>query len=154
MSYRTEIVKRGRPPRFKTAKDIWKEFLAYIEFCDRFPIDLPTHVVKGNKREEGKGGQVRRPLTLDGFITYCGIGQMWKDFARHQRDRGEEFSAVIARIYACVRDDQIAGGVAGIYNSNITARLNGLVDKKDVTSAGGQLDLKFEIVKAKDGKGK
>lgn len=149
MSYRGEIIrlkKMGRPPRFATAEDIWKEFVAYVDFVDKHKIELPTHIVKGSHRDEGRGGQVARPLTLTGFMVFAGVGQKWQDFARHQCERGSDFSKVITRIRNIVSNDQIEGGVAGIYNSNLTARLNGLTDKKDVTSKGERIDLKFEIV--------
>ena len=151
MSYRSDIIKRGRPPRFATAEDIWTEFCAYVKFTDGYKIELPQHIVKGNKREEGRGGQVSQPLTLDGFMAFCGIGQCWKDFARYQCERGEDFSTVITRVRNTVRTDQIAGGLAGVYNSNLTARLNGLTDRQDVTSGGQPVD---NIVRVVDGRGK
>lgn len=143
MSYQTEILtrRRGRPPRFATAEDIWAEFSEYVAFVERNPIELPMHVVKGNKREEGKGGKVARPLTLEGFVTFAGVCQSWRDFARYQCERGAEFSAVITRVRECVRDNQISGGMAGIYNSNLTARLNGLTDRQDVTSGGKAVNI-------------
>lgn len=136
MSYRSEIIrlkKMGRPPRFATAEDIWNEFVAYVDFVDKHKIDLPTHIVKGSHRDEGRGGQVARPLTLTGFMVFAGVGSKWQDFARHQCERGNEFSEVITRIRNIVSNDQIEGGVAGIYNSNLTARLNGLTEKQQVS---------------------
>lgn len=143
MSYRSDIVKRGRPARFKTATELWNTFVDYVNFTDGYAIELPQQVVKGNNRTEARAGKVTQPLTLDGFMAYCGVGQKWQDFARHQCDRGEDFSEVISRIRNIVRSDQLAGGMAGIYNSNLTARLNGLTDKQDLTSNGKQINIRF-----------
>jgi hypothetical protein len=37
--------------------------------------------------------------------------------------------SVCSRIRKNIREDQIAGGMAGIYNASITQRLNGLTEK-------------------------
>ena len=136
--------KRGRPPRFKTAKDLEKAFEEYKAFTDAHPFEVVT-IFKGEESIR----RIPHPYTLCGFMVFCELGE-WRDFARYTRERGEDFSAVISRIEVEVREQQVAGGMGGVYNSNLTARLNGLTDKKDLTSKGEQIDLKFEIV---DGKG-
>jgi hypothetical protein len=45
----------------------------------------------------------------------------------------EEFSAVCSRIRKSIRQDQIEGGMTGIYNTSITQRLNNLTEKHEVT---------------------
>lgn len=152
MSYRTEVLKRGRKPIFATAQDLWDTFYEYVAFVEAFPIDLPTTVVKGSTREEGRGGKVARPLTKVGFRAFCGIASEWADFAKYQRSRGADFSEVISRVEAIIEQDQIEGGLAGVYSSNLTARLNGLADKQDVTSDGKPLDRTVVVVdKASEG---
>lgn len=163
MSYRSELARRmgGRPPVFKTPNDLWRCFLEYIAMVDAHDINLPTYIVKGSKRgakerdnsnkEEGKGGKVARPLTFQGFMAFTGMGSEWRTFASYTAKRSDEFSAVISRIRAVVQSDQIEGGLANIYNSNLTARLNGITDRQDITSGGEIIDLKFEIVRS--GKG-
>ena len=47
---------------------------------------------------------------------------------------------------AMIAENNKKMGMTGQYNANLTARLNGLTDKKDVTSKGERIDLKFEIV--------
>lgn len=156
MTYRSELLKRkrGRPPYFKTAGELWQAFVAYCDFVDQHPIELPTYVSKKSKikgsESEGKGGKVARPLTLDGFLAFHGVGSTWTQFSDYTDKRGEDFSLVISRIRACVRADQIEGGLAGIYNSNLTARLNGLTDRQDVTSEGRKIDRVIEIVTSKE----
>ena len=144
MSYRSDIIKRmGRPPRFKTAAELWQTFMDYVNFTDAYTIELPTTIIKGNKREEGHAGKVTQPLTLDGFMAFSGVGSTWADFSRYQCSRGEDFCEVITRVRNIVRADQLAGGMAGVYNSNLTARLNGLTDRQDVTSGGKQINIRF-----------
>lgn len=136
--------KRGRPPKFKTAKELAQAFEDYKAFVDSNPYEIVT-IFKGEESVR----YVQHPYTLCGFMVFCDMGE-WKDFARYTRERGEDFSALISRIEVEVREHQVGGGMTGQYNANLTARLNGLTDKKDVTSKGERIDLKFEIV---DGKG-
>ena len=52
----------------------------------------------------------------------------------YKRQRYKRFSTIVTRIRKEVRNDQIGGGMAGIYNPSITARLNNLVEKKEITN--------------------
>lgn len=152
MSYTSEIVKRwrGRPPIVKSAKHLSDLFAEYVEFAQQHPIELPQTIVKGNNRTEGRGGKVERPLTLQGFMAFVGLGYTWTDFKSHYKEKGEDFSAVITRIETSVRSQQIEGGLAGVYNSNLTARLNGLTDKQDVTSQGKRVSIVIGGTKSED----
>lgn len=76
----------------------------------------------------------RRPLTLDGFETWCydnNIGCVHQYF-QNTGARYPQFVAICSRIKTAIRSDQIEGGLVGLYNPSITQRLNGLVDKKEV----------------------
>jgi TPP-dependent pyruvate/acetoin dehydrogenase alpha subunit len=44
-------------------------------------------------------------------------------------ERYEAYITICSRIKEAIREDQIGGGMAGIYNPSITQRLNGLVEK-------------------------
>ena len=48
---------------------------------------------------------------------------------------------ICTRIRAEIRQDQIDGGMAGIYNTSITQRLKGLVDKSDITTKGEKINV-------------
>ena len=133
--------KRGRPPKFKTAKELAKAFEDYKEFCDSHPFEIVTEF-KGEKSVR----TIPHAYTLCGFMVFIDSMSEWCDWKRYTKERGEDFLGVITRIETEIREHQVVGGVAGVYNSNLTARLNGLTDKKDVTSGGKKLDLKFEIV--------
>lgn len=137
--------KRGRPPKFKTAEELAKAFEEYKEFVNAHPYEITT-IVKGKEFVN----RVPHPYTLCGFMVFIDTCREWYDWAKYTKTRGEDFCGVVTRIETEVRENQVGGGMAGIYNSNLTARLNGLTDKKDVTSKGQKIDLKFEIV---DGEG-
>ena len=136
--------KRGRPPKFKTAKELAKAFEDYKAFCDEHPMEIRS-IFKGEESVR----YAPHPYTLCGFMVFVDSMREWKDFARYTKERGEDFCALITHIETEVREHQVIGGMNGVYNANLTARLNGLTDKKDVTSNGKEIDLKFEIVSGK-----
>jgi hypothetical protein len=81
-----------------------------------------------------------KPLTYEGFSNYVfskGILKDTDDYFGNTGGAYEEFSAICLRIKKIIREDQIAGGMAGMYNPSITQRLNNLVEKT-------QTDLKIE----------
>ena len=133
--------KRGRPPKFETAQDLANAFEDYKAFVDANPYEIVSYF---------KGEEITRivphPYTLCGFMVFIDSMSDWGDWARYNKTRGDDFLGVITRIETEVREHQVAGGMCGQYNSNLTARLNGLTDKKDLTSKGERIDLKFEIV--------
>jgi hypothetical protein len=81
-----------------------------------------------------------KPLTYEGFSNYVfskGILKDTDDYFGNTGGAYEQFSDVCSRIKRVIREDQIAGGMAGMYNPSITQRLNNLVEKT-------QTDLKIE----------
>ena len=81
-----------------------------------------------------------KPLTYEGFSNYVfskGIIKDTDDYFGNTGGAYELYSEVCARIKRVIREDQIAGGMAGMYNPSITQRLNNLVEKT-------QTDLKIE----------
>lgn len=73
-----------------------------------------------------------RPLTMEGFRIFCfKLGYTIKHYFDNTDNRYDEYSTICTHIKDIIRDDQISGGMAGVYNPSITQRLNGLVDKTE-----------------------
>lgn len=73
-----------------------------------------------------------KPLTYEGFSNYVfekGILKDTDDYFGNTKGNYDEYSSICSRIKRIIREDQIGGGMAGIYNPSITQRLNGLVEK-------------------------
>lgn len=73
-----------------------------------------------------------RPLSLDGFEVYCWQKDIIADLGKYfsnEKNAYEDFRTICKFIRQEIREDQIAGGMAGIYNPSITQRLNNLVEK-------------------------
>lgn len=84
----------------------------------------------GNSEDE----KLERPLTMEGFRTYCFKKQgCIKHYFDNTDNRYAEYSTICSYIKDLIRQDQIEGGMVGQYNPSITQRLNGLTDKSEVT---------------------
>jgi hypothetical protein len=74
----------------------------------------------------------QRPLTMVGFQNFLddlNIITDVTDYFENKEDRYHEFIRICSRIKRTIQQDQIEGGMAGIYNPSITQRLNNLVEK-------------------------
>jgi hypothetical protein len=74
-----------------------------------------------------------RPLTMEGFENYCfrkGVVRELSHYFSNYQGRYRKFVAICRTIKNEIRQDQIEGGMAGMYNPSITQRLNSLVDKQ------------------------
>lgn len=122
----------GRPRAFKSPEELWDAFLLYKDWVKANPILVHDYV--------GKDGtevykQRQRPLILEGFQTWLVdngyIG--FPDIDPYLDGTYPEFSAISRAIKTSIRQEQVSGGMAGIYNPSLTARINGLVDKVEKT---------------------
>jgi hypothetical protein len=127
--------KVGRPRIFETPEQLWKVFEEYVEHNKANPR---------YKHELTKDGTLiaiplMPPITMEGFnlfIFYKGLGEGAHQYFENKGEAYNEFFGVVTRIREAVRNDHISGGMVGLYNSNLTARLNGLTDKKEHEHTG------------------
>jgi hypothetical protein len=136
----------------ETPEKMWEYFLAYKKHVKDNPIIVKDWVGKDATdvyREKEK------PLTFIGFQNYLDdqdiIGGVEHYFANVD-NRYTDYIGICSRIKRNIQDDQIAGGMVGIYNPSITQRLNGLTDNVDLTTKGKEIQpqptaITVEIVK-------
>ena len=76
---------------------------------------------------------LKLPYTQDGFEVWCknkyGCVHQYFD---NKDNLYNDFVTICSYIKKEIRDNQITGGLLGIYNPSITQRLNGLTDKSEV----------------------
>ncbi len=85
----------------------------------------------------------QRPLTFEGFQNWLDDNDIITDvtdYFENKDGRYSEYVRICSRVKRVIRQDQIEGGMAGIYNASITQRLNGLADNKDITSKGEKIE--------------
>jgi hypothetical protein len=116
-------------PIYVRPEELEAYFEQYKEWVAENPILVQDYVGKDGTEVNRKKN---RPLTFDGFEIWLRKNSKIK-CCQHILDNVKsaynEFIDVSRYIKASVKADQIEGGMAGIYNPNITARLNGLTEK-------------------------
>ena len=123
----------GKNKYVETPEKLWEHFENYKNETKSNPIKKHVFVGKdGNADYE----LIERPLTVDGFEVWCWRNEIISDLSQYfanTENRYTEYQTICSRIRKEVRNDQIEKGLAGIYNTSITQRLNGLTDKSEVT---------------------
>lgn len=115
----------------ETPEKMWALFEDYIAETKGNPIT--QHDFIGGKELNEIYRQKERPLTMEGFENYvanAGLNQSLDHYFGNLDNSYEEYLSICTRIKRTIRQDQIEGGMAGVYNSSITQRLNNLVDKQ------------------------
>lgn len=113
----------------ETPERMWELFSAYRDQAKSDPIKVHDFVGKDG---DSVYREKERPLTYDGFCNFLedeGVIINPIHYFMNYEGRYESFVTVCSRIKRVIRQDQIEGGMAGIYNPSITQRLNNLVEK-------------------------
>jgi hypothetical protein len=134
----------GRHKAIETPELMLQYFTEYAEYCKSNPIKVHDFVGKD-------GDEVyrlrERPLTIEGFENYCYnqgvIGDLSHYFA-NTNNAYEEFLTICSRIRKTIRQDQIEGGMAGVYNPSITQRLNSLVEKSENKHEVSEIKITYD----------
>lgn len=110
---------------------LWEHFQSYREHTKSRPFKVKDWVGKdGDQVEREK----ERPLTMEGFEMYCFENNIIADLGHYfanTNNKYSDFCTICSRIKQAIRQDQIEGGMAGMYNPSITQRLNGLTEKSE-----------------------
>ena len=117
---------RGVPKKIQLPEFLWQYFEEYVKGVKGTPIKVQDFV--GKDAEEVFRAK-ERPLTMEGFQNYLDDNDIITDvtdYFENKDGRYSDFVRICSRIKRRIRQDQIEGGMAGIYNPSITQRLNNL----------------------------
>ena len=140
----------GKNKYIETPEIMWDLFIKYKKHTKDNP----------RRKMDFKGSDVQTvyfelevPLTMEGFELYVAdldIVLSLDQYFSNQDDLYNDYMGICTRIRKEIRNDQIQGGMVGLYNPSITQRLNGLVDRVDNTTNGKEItkEIKVEIVKS------
>lgn len=123
------MAKVGRPKNIESPEVMWQLFTEYVETIKANPI-IKNDFTGKDADEVFK--KLERPLTMEGFDNYCfdiGVISGTDHYFANLDGRYKEFVSICSRIRRRIRQDQIEGGMSGIYNPSITQRLNNLVER-------------------------
>lgn len=126
----------------ETPSELWELFCEYKEEVKANPIKKHVFVGKDGDSEKEKR---ERPLTMEGFENFVadkdGYPNDLGDYLSNKNEAYGEYSTICSRIKRSIRQDQIEGGMAGIYNPSITQRLNGLAEKVEESKSVTLLNI-------------
>jgi hypothetical protein len=136
----------GNHKYIESPEKMWEYFEAYRNEVKTKPILVQDFVGKdGNEVNRKK----ERPLTMEGFENYLFRNKIItdvSDYFENKKDRYSEFIPICRALKKIIRQDQIEGGMAGIYNPSITQRLNGLTEKtENKNEHSGQVNITMNL---------
>lgn len=117
----------GRPRKFNSINELLIAFDEYKKWASKHPW---------NKKEAVKSGEAvgtiidlptERPLTEVGFAVFCNMSIT----GLREYGKRDEFSYIYEKIKNEMSEQRISGGMAGAYNANLVARIDGLVEKRE-----------------------
>ena len=119
----------GKRKYIETPEKLWEYFQEYKKETKSKPFLIKDWVGKDafNVQREKE-----RPLTIEGFECWLFDKEIIGDLSHYFANTDNKYSDYLTICHAIkksVRQDQIEGGMAGMYNPSITQRLNGLVEK-------------------------
>ena len=123
----------------ETPEKMWELFTLYKKEVKSKPIIVKDWV---GKDAVDVYREKERPLTMVGFECFvCDNTEInypdLTNYFENKDNRYADFIPISSRIKAEIKNDQLSGGMTMIYSQNLTARLNGLVDKKETELKGG-----------------
>ena len=75
------------------------------------------------------------PLTMEGFRRFgYNNGVTIKHYFDNSNKAYEDYCTICSHISNEIRENQIIGGLLGVFNPSITQRLNGLKEQSEVTA--------------------
>lgn len=124
----------GKRKYIETPEKMWELFQKFKTHTKNNPILVHDYVGKDGDEVYRKR---ERPLTLEGFENYVanipGMPMDLGNYFANSNDAYTDYSTICSRIRKEIRQDQIEGGMANIYNPSITQRLNSLAEKTEAT---------------------
>lgn len=137
-----------------TPEILWELFTQYKDWIKKNPIKVKDWV---GKDADAVYREKERPLTMEGFENFVAdMPKMPNGLQHYFANTGSAyglFLTICSRIRRCIRQEQIEGGMAGIYNPSITQRLNGLTEKTEITGKDGAALPVLNITFQKDSDG-
>ena len=122
-----------------------------IELINQYRVWVKENPFKIKDWVGGLGKEVirekERPLTLEGFENYCydkGVIKSIGHYFSNLNNQYADFLPICSHIRKIIREEQISGGMAGIYNPSITQRLNSLVEKTENKHEVNEIVIKRE----------
>lgn len=118
----------GRPLKIATPEDLWTLFEEYQTWANNNPWNKKEAIKSGERAGTIIDLPTDRPLTEWEFATFCNMSRS----GLIEYSKREQFSDIYSRIKDEMSAQRISGGIAGAYNGNLVARIDGIVEKSEI----------------------
>ncbi len=135
----------GRPLAIESPEKMWEHFTTYRDTCKDNVFLVQDYV---GKDADEVYRRKERPLTYEGFCNWCEENDIITSpdhYFNNYQGRYEQFIPICSRIKRVIRQDQIEGGLVGIYNPSITQRLNSLTEKSESNNSLNVTGVSFSF---------
>ena len=134
--YWSKANKVGRPKNLKSPKQLMEAAKEYFEWCDENPFKKQDFIRGGEMAGSVVTLDVMRPYTWQGLEMWLydkSIIAKLDDYRANKNGNYSEFSDTLMHITNIIREQQLTGGLADIFNSNLISRVLGLTEKSEST---------------------
>jgi len=118
----------GRPRRFKTPGALRRAFEQYKEWAAANPWNKKEAIKSGDLAGTLIDLPTERPLTEWEFAVFCGMSRT----GLIEYCKRDDFSDIYKKIKDEMSAQRISGGMAGAYNANLVARIDGITEKSEI----------------------
>jgi hypothetical protein len=129
--------KHGRDTLFASPELLWESACEYFEWCNSNPIVSSKNTASTN----GSSNEIKefqRPFTRQGLFFFLKCSEDW--LRNFKKECSEDFLRVVIAIEQTIDNQQIEHSLVGIFNANLTARIQGIKDQTDVTTNGQSIN--------------
>lgn len=130
----------GRPKTLQSPDEMLQLYERYKESVKNERWEKEEAIKSGQNAGEVVKIKLSVPLTIEGFKVFCfyeGISNIHQ-YLYNKDEAYSEFSPISTHIRDEIRHHQVTGGMIGLYNANLTARLNNISEK--TIHEGGDVD--------------
>lgn len=89
-----------------------------------------------------------KPLTMEGFEIYLMERNIIADIGHILANTDGLYSSyltTVSLIRKYIRDDQVSGAMSGVYNANLTARLNNISEKSETKNLNVSYNIEMDL---------
>lgn len=121
---------------------------ALLELFERYKADLKEQAKEWEKVQYvGKDGfravdHMKVPLTMEGFRRFGYNNNVTvKNYFDNKDNVYKDYYTICSRIKDEIRENQITGGLLGVFNPSITQRLNGLKEQTENVNTNNNISI-------------
>jgi hypothetical protein len=120
-----------KPKAIESPEKLWELFIEYKDWSALHPWKKKDFIRSGEDAGKIVDLTTDRPLTIWEFAAFCGLS--YQGIKNYGEMAGREgYFEVYKRIMSEMTSQRISGGVAGAYNGNLVARIDGLKEHAEI----------------------